>query len=316
VTLVLAALGREAIWLLTDRRLSWPGGHDDTGRKALLVYAKDGPAMLGYAGLGRTAGGKQPADWMADVIGNRVLTLEQALAVVYEAMRRQLPRHMKMGRIDHHVVLAPALVDDEARLYSIEMMRTFQGRLFHRAQKFISKRRPGSAGTDLRFAVAGTGGEYLLRKPTEWQRTLLRLMDAFDRQAIRATAVADYLAQLNQKTYQALLGEGRPTVGPRCLVTWRSRAFSPHRGTSGYIYYTNRVRDQGGVIHSPPSINCNLGIRPDELGGALMPGMMKHMEELERLPIGEPFQPDMTEMERALNAALSRISPEPKEELK
>jgi hypothetical protein len=96
VTLVLAALGRETIWLLTDRRLSvGERPLKDDARKTTVVTAKDGIAMIGYAGLGQTGGGTEPADWICSVLRNRKQTVEGALGVVSAAMQRQFPPHLK-----------------------------------------------------------------------------------------------------------------------------------------------------------------------------------------------------------------------------
>src|ERR1051326_3378433 len=82
--------GPEAIWLLADRRLS-AGGRQraDNARKVIFLQTMDGTAILGYAGLGMTAMGTEPADWMSAVLRGRNLPLEHSLRVLAEAMKQQ-----------------------------------------------------------------------------------------------------------------------------------------------------------------------------------------------------------------------------------
>ena len=64
MTLVLTVNGRESIWLLADRRLSFKAhATRDNARKIMFLETKDGVAILGYAGLGATALGSEPSDW-------------------------------------------------------------------------------------------------------------------------------------------------------------------------------------------------------------------------------------------------------------
>jgi hypothetical protein len=88
VTLILTVNGRESIWMLADRRLSCKGrSPKDDARKVMLVETTDGVAILGYAGVGATALGTEPADWMAAVLRGRNLPLEQSLGVLARAMK-------------------------------------------------------------------------------------------------------------------------------------------------------------------------------------------------------------------------------------
>ena len=69
MTLVLTVNGPETIWLLADRRLSYEGrSPKDDARKVMFLETTDGVAILGYAGLGATARGTEPADWMSAVL--------------------------------------------------------------------------------------------------------------------------------------------------------------------------------------------------------------------------------------------------------
>ena len=109
VTLVVAVNGPESIWLLADRRLSYKNRPPkDDARKVMFLETTDGVAILGYAGLGATALGTEPSDWMSAVLRGRNLPLEQSLGVLAEAMKKQLPRHIVRmpvdGRPAHNVV--------------------------------------------------------------------------------------------------------------------------------------------------------------------------------------------------------------------
>src|SRR5215469_9746122 len=96
MTFVLAVNGRDSIWLLADRRLSFERGppqHD--ARKIMCIHTLDGTAMLGYAGMGMTAGGNEPSDWMSRVLRGWKLSLEQTLGVLAAGMSRRLPSHLR-----------------------------------------------------------------------------------------------------------------------------------------------------------------------------------------------------------------------------
>jgi len=96
MTLVVTVNGPEAIWLLADRRLNRrlsgrSGPIKDDARKLMFLETDDGVAILGYAGLGATALGTEPADWMSAVLRGRRLSVEASLSVLAEAVKRQLP---------------------------------------------------------------------------------------------------------------------------------------------------------------------------------------------------------------------------------
>jgi hypothetical protein len=48
---LVAATSLESIWMLTDRRLSFPARFRDDARKMMALETNDGLALLGYAGL-------------------------------------------------------------------------------------------------------------------------------------------------------------------------------------------------------------------------------------------------------------------------
>jgi len=76
VTLVATVNGPETIWLLADRRLTFKSRPPkDDARKVMFLETTDAVAILGYAGLGATALGAEPADWMSAVLRGRNLPL-------------------------------------------------------------------------------------------------------------------------------------------------------------------------------------------------------------------------------------------------
>ena len=109
VTLILTVNGPETIWILADRRLSYKGRRPkDDARKVMFLVTTDGEAILGYAGLGATARGTEPADWMSAVLRGRNLPLEQSLGILANALKAQFPRHM--GNVPAHIVVISAFV--------------------------------------------------------------------------------------------------------------------------------------------------------------------------------------------------------------
>ena len=59
----------------------------------------------------------------------------------------------------------------------------------------------------------------------KWMRNLLRVVRASERGNASSRAVADHLAKLNNDV--AIADE---SVGPRCIVAWRSRKNGIHKG--------------------------------------------------------------------------------------
>lgn len=68
MTLAVSILGRRSIWLLADRRPTYKGAPPkDDAIKIVGVDAKDWNALLAYSGLGKTAAGTEPSDWVVSV---------------------------------------------------------------------------------------------------------------------------------------------------------------------------------------------------------------------------------------------------------
>jgi hypothetical protein len=307
MTLVVTINGRESIWLLADRRLSYEGRPTkDDARKVMFLETIDGVGILGYAGLGATARGTEPADWMSAVLCGRNYPLEQSLWALSEAMKRQLPPHMVRmppGGVAHSVVI-PAFLGEEIRLYTIDLVLTPDRKSYgFRYTRHVTN--PPPLAPPLwtpRVTLGGSGGLYLHRDK-KWKRGLLHLVNANDRRRVSALAVADHLATLN---YAVHLGIRDKTVGPRCIVAWRHKKEGVHNGGGGHQFYTNTTRD----VASPSLPTIANGMDVEAIIGAMMPHMT---EMLEAMRTGQPAK----ELNRdAINARLARIPEKPDEELR
>jgi hypothetical protein len=307
VTLVVTVNGPESIWLLADRRLSYKGRPPkDDARKVMFLETTDGVAILGYAGLGATARGTEPADWMSAVLRGRNLPLEQSLGVMAEAMKKQLPRHMVRmpgGGGPAHNVIVPAFIGNEPRLYTIDLAfapdrKSYR---FRYTRHVVNKPTLATARTP-RLGIAGTGALYLIQHK-KWKRSLLRLVRANDHGHVSSRAVADHLANLN---YEVHLGVTDKSVGPRCIVAWRHRKGGVHKGGGGHEFYTGTTRDASSP--SLPTIANGMDIHA--LVGVMMPRMTKMFEAMRAGQQEKELDKD------ELNAELARLPDKPDENLR
>jgi hypothetical protein len=185
VTLVVTVNGPKSIWLLADRRLS-RGGRPlkDDARKVMFLQTTDGVAVLGYAGLGATALGTEPSDWMSAVLRPRNFPLEQSLGALAEAMKKQFPRHMVRmpgaGGPAHNIIV-PAFLGGEPRLYTIDLAFAPDRKSYaFRCTRHVV----GTTTRTPRMGLGGSGGIYLAQqKDKKWIRSLLRVVKANDRVA-------------------------------------------------------------------------------------------------------------------------------------
>lgn len=241
MTLVVACTSPESIWMLVDRRLSYGNKlpPKDDARKLLALETVDGMALLGYAGLGATRLGTQPADWMNNVLRGRNAPLEQSLQILVEAMKSMYPKHMTgmPGRPTHNTLI-PAFVGNEARLYSIDIAfsrdrRTYKIRwAYHKTWR------------EHLFGLGGSGAHYLSQNQGIWARNILRLVKASERRRISPNVVADHLAALNYEVHQNLPDR---SVGPRCLVVWRHSKGSIYGGGRRALFLHRRCQGRNLV---------------------------------------------------------------------
>jgi hypothetical protein len=304
VTLIVAVVRPDAIWLLADRRLSYPHRPPrDDARKIMFLETTDGVAILGYTGLGETIGGTEPADWMNAVLRGRNLPLEKSLGVLARAMREQLPRHLlRMPRTDtvaHHVIL-PAFVGEERRLYSIDLVLAADRKGYrYRYTRHVICKPQVSASRPPWVAIAGSGGFVLMRDPA-WMRRLLRVVRAHERGAASPRTVAKHLAKLNSD-----VAATDQTVGPRCIVGWRFRRDGVHKGGGAQEFYTGLERD--GNSSSLPQIGSGMDVAA--IAKVMIPFARKQFEAMDA---GGPV-PEFDKDE--INAALARVPHKPDEKL-
>jgi hypothetical protein len=233
VTLILSVNGPETIWMLADRRLSRKGQKPkDDARKIMSLETSDGVALLGYAGLGATARGTEPAAWMSAVLRGRNLPLEQSIAVLAEALKREFPRHMSgMPGQRVHFVIVPIFLHEEPRLYEIQLEFAPDGKQYFRHAHCVVDQ-PTTKPRPPPLALAGSGA-FHLEKNKQWIRDLLRIVKAYKRRQVQPHTVADHLANLNYEIHLA-----DKLVGPRCLVVWRHR-----KGGGAHQFYNGTTRD-------------------------------------------------------------------------
>jgi hypothetical protein len=316
MTLIVTVNGPETIWLCADRRLSYVGRRPrDDARKLMILETTDGAALLGYAGLGATALVEtEPSDWMSAALRGRNLPLELSLAVLTEAMNKELPRHMARLPVDGgpaHYMLAPAFVNGELRLYSIDLAfspdRSNWSLRFARHQWQVGEPERAIMRTQ-QIGIAGSGAPYLLTD-RGWLRPLLRLVRASDRKKVHAHSVADYLATLNHSIHLKDAALRRPrdaSVGPSCIVSWRHRRGGVHKEGGGHSFYTGTTRDPS----SPTVPMIANGMDVAALAGALMPVIMKSAEKLRT---GGSFADLTTDR---LRAAMAHLPTDPDERLR
>lgn len=269
----------------------------------MFLETKDGVAILGYAGLGATALGTEPADWMSAVLRGRNLPLEQSLGALAEAMKNQLPRHMVRmpgpGSPAHNV-LVTAFLGDEVRLYTIDLVFAPDRERFNfRYTRHVSGT---PAARTPRIGIGGSGALFLFQN-RRWIRPLLRLISAYDRGRVSARVVANHLASLNFAVHQ---GTTDGSVGPSCIVAWRNRKSGFHKGGGGHQFFSGEAQDASSP--SLPTIATGMDI--NALVGVIMPRMTQMFEAMRA---GEPSK----ELDKdEINTELARLPDKPDENLR
>jgi hypothetical protein len=264
----------------------------------MFLETNDGVAILGYAGIGLTAGGTEPSDWMSAVLRGRNVPLEQSIGILADALKAQFPRHMRGMPVPSHTVVIPAFLKSEVKLYTIDLVLSSKSssQMFRWGHYVV-----GNSTRTPRMGLAGSGAAYLVQNKKKWMRPLLRLVKACDRQQVQELAVADYLANLNNEVHLH-----DKSVGPRCVVAWRHRKEGVRNGGGAHQFYTDTVRDAS----SPALPNIGAGIDIAALVDVMTP---RWTEMFKALRAGQPAK-DWTPDE--INAALARIPDTPDENLR
>lgn len=264
MTLVVGITSEDSIWLLTDRRISYgDGSRVDDARKLLILETDDGLALLGYAGLGATALGTEPGDWMSRVVRGRNLGLERSLALLTDAVRAKLPRHLERlsaFSLPVHNIMIPAFLNDSPRLYSIDLIRP-RGRsqYYYRLNRYLTQR-----NATPRITIAGRGGSHLGHERA-WGRELLGLVKACNAGRIHPRIVAKALARLNHNVSQK-----DDSVSSRCIVVWRT---SKRSKVGGHDAYFNRGEPEQPVPHQIPVMASGMDI--SAIASIIMPQFLE-----------------------------------------
>jgi hypothetical protein len=304
MTLIAAATGSESLWLVADRRLFYENREPrDDARKVMFLETTDGVAILGYAGLGSTRQGTEPADWMSAVLRGRNLPLEASLGLLGEAMKRQMPRHVRdipVGPAAHNVVV-PAFLGKQPKLYTIDLVFAADRKSYRfRITRHVVGE-PRADSRTPRLAIAGSGARYLMRHQ-DWRRDLLRLIQAYDRGRVSERVVADHLAALSGQVHRDTK-DG--TVGPTCVVAWRHRKSGLHKGGGGHQFYSATKKEP---ITGPLPTIAN-GFDVAAIVNVLMPAMLEKTKALAR---GGDLQVNWEE----LDAGVARLPDKPDEDLR
>ncbi|KPL68051.1 hypothetical protein SZ64_07915 [Erythrobacter sp. SG61-1L] len=178
----------------------------------LEVSARDGSALLGYAGLGASARQTEPSEWMNDLlIDLPAMPLENYIGVLVEEMRKSLPIHISKMPVAGHFVVAPAIVEGAPRLYTIGLVLGPAGEPIMQTNRYM---RLDKSKWFPRIGVGGSGASHL--DPVgDWYRNLFRLIAAFEKGRVSPLNVADFLAGLN-----ANVSRKDSLVSPKCIVKW------------------------------------------------------------------------------------------------
>ncbi|OLT01431.1 hypothetical protein BJF90_31970 [Pseudonocardia sp. CNS-004] len=304
MTLVLCALSRNTLWVLTDRRLSYGAARPpvDDAIKMTTLETLDGVGVLAYAGLGATAAGTYPSAWMSAVLrGRGGLPFEQTLGFVADAATKELPRHLRRIPGGAHFILVPAFIKDVGpRLYSIDnVLDPATGE--HRFRYTRHQRSTEANAPAVQLALAGSGAVHLAAKPPSWARRLRSTLKANDKGKVSDLHVADALAALSYECY-----ENTPdgSVGPRSIVIWRRRQGVNQLPGSAHQSYTGRDRDTDMPVI--PSVANGLdvsaivgvlmgmldGVHANGFDSAAMGSMFEDVEEINSRLAETPSDPD------------------------
>ncbi len=302
MTLALTVIGRETIWVVVDRRLSYQdGSRRDDASKIMRLHADDGSGLLIYAGLGATARGTEPSAWMSATLRGQGWLFENALGRIAEAANTQLPSHLKDLPGGRHIILAPMFYDDGgARLFAIENRVDVTGQ---HASAFVKiNRTPDPSSPTATIGAVGTGASTLDRHHhfSNTRRSLHSLIKNNDEGKVSDRTVAERLAKLSLQVHQRTT-DG--TVGPRSIVAWHRRPGSKLPG-SGQAFFDGLVMEDS-IHNSFPVLMTGLDVQA--IGSVLLSSARQRIDQ------GlEMISPDDLE----LRQRLAEIPQDPDDELR
>lgn len=238
MTLLIAMVSNESIWLVADRRLT-VGKRvvREDAIKQFRLSASDGDAMLAYAGLGATGAGREPSAWMSSVARGHWMTVEQYLNEISQAMRRRFPKHLVgiKGAAEHQVYV-PAIVGGRPRMYFIGLrLEGSPRRLMYKDARMMFQPAPG-VFVDQQMRLAGSGASRVQNSKL-WLGNLRRTVRAYEAGKVRGPVVADLFARLNYDVSKL-----EPTVGPNCIVLWMGIPKGGAMGDQGAQFYSRTAR--------------------------------------------------------------------------
>lgn len=294
MTLIVSVQSSETIWLLSDRRLTAKGvAIKDDAIKITTLQTIDGVALIGYAGLGMTVGGTQPSEWMKDSLVGLNLPMEDCLGRLFEAAKKELPRHLiPMGADAMHAFVIPTIIEGETRLYRIALKKAAspQADLEFYFERLITDKQTLTGVRTYPFCVAGSGADFLL-KNKELLRDIFRLIKACDKQRVSPDEVADHFANLNHFVH---LGTPDGTVGPASIVAWRHKKDGVFKVGGGHCSYSGVSRDQDLIMLPTLSVGLDVGA----IASTMIPYVMRHFEDMKK---GEaPKEIDVAEINEKL----------------
>ncbi len=242
MTFVLSLQTSGSIWVVSDRRLSATNQKPkDDAVKVAALETVDGQAILSYAGLGATALGNQPSQWISNVLRGRSLPLEGSLRIIADAMKREFLPHfsqVRNVRQRQHGFLVSAFAEGQHRVYTIELAGSRDGYYFRNARHIM-----GGAAAPLQITlpiVAAGSGSLHIATLRHRLRPLISLVSAYNETRISPSAVCDRLAELCFQVHE-MTSDG--SVGPRCIIVWRNAKASAHKGGGGQASYNGLVRE-------------------------------------------------------------------------
>lgn len=249
MTIILGHAGRETIWMVADRRLTFSSRRTrDDARKMLLLDATDGPALIGYAGFGLTALGTEPSDWISRVLRGRSGTIQECLGWIALAFEKELAPKMRAtsrARLPSHHFVSIGFASGKPVIHVVEAAWFADGtahKLMFRFTRFENQH-----GLPPPFAVSGSGAIPILAQ-AERLKSLKHLSRAHDRGVLSSLRFADELASLAFDTSRK-----ETTVGPSSIVVWRYRDGRQFKGGGGHQFYRDGIRILGDA--SIPTIS-------------------------------------------------------------
>jgi hypothetical protein len=150
-----------------------------------------------------------------------------------------------------HTIIAPAFVDDEPRLYILEVVLSADRK--QKSFRFVRQNDAGGRKPPL-LAVAGSGGMSLFHRRKYWMRPLMRIVRAYDRSRVSAQTVANHMATLNNDVHAVDV-----SVGPRSIVAWRNRKSGIYKGGGAQEFFNNCQRQNDSMII--PTIASGMDVR-------------------------------------------------------